>query len=182
MRQEILTPKEKTLVKRFNRGDMHALREIYDLYKHDLLTLATALLRDGTTAEDAVHDVFAKLAGSGRRIKILGSLRGYLLTAVANTVRSMLRKAGRSLSLPGSEKTGQQGLPDSAAILGEDQQWLSEALKSLSHEQREVLMLRYFGDLNFKAIAKSQEVSINTVQGRHRYGLEKLRSLLGGDL
>ncbi len=170
------------LVKRFNRGDMHALREIYDLYKHDLMTLATALLRDSARAEDAVHDVFARLAGSSKRIKIQGSLRGYLLTAVANTARSMLRKAGRGPLLPEREKTGQQGPPDSAAILEEEQQWLSEALKSLSQEQREVLLLRYFGDLKFKAIAKSQGVSINTVQGRHRYGLEKLRSLLGGDL
>ena len=101
-----MTPQEKTLVKRFNRGDMHALREIYDLYKHDLMTLATALLRDSATAEDAVHDVFAKLAGSGKRVKLLGSPRGYLLTAVANTARSMLRKAGRGPSLPAREKTG----------------------------------------------------------------------------
>jgi DNA-directed RNA polymerase specialized sigma24 family protein len=35
--------------------------------------------------------------------------------------------------------------------------------------------------MTFKAIAKSQGVSINTVCSRYRYGLDKLRSLLNGE-
>jgi hypothetical protein len=52
---------EKRLMMRFNRGDAAALRDIYALYKDELVTLASALLHDKTTAEDAVHDVFAML-------------------------------------------------------------------------------------------------------------------------
>jgi DNA-directed RNA polymerase specialized sigma24 family protein len=36
--------------------------------------------------------------------------------------------------------------------------------------------------LRFKKIASMQSVSINTVQGRYRYGLDKLRSLLNGEM
>lgn len=175
-----MTPEEKKLVRRFNRADVRALREIYDLYRHDLMTLATALLRDGPSAEDAVHDVFARLADSGKRIKIVGSLLGYLLTAVANSARSMLRRVSRSPLMPDSETLVSTASPDAAASLAEARRDLAQALGELPFEQREVLLLRYFGGLPFKAIAESQRVSINTVQGRHRYGLEKLRSLLKG--
>ena len=38
------------------------------------------------------------------------------------------------------------------------------------------------GDLTFRQIAAIQNVSINTVQGRYRYGITKLRSILNGEL
>jgi DNA-directed RNA polymerase specialized sigma24 family protein len=34
----------------------------------------------------------------------------------------------------------------------------------------------------FKQIAKSQQISINTVQSRYRYALEKLRSVMNGEI
>jgi RNA polymerase sigma-70 factor (ECF subfamily) len=45
-----------------------------------------------------------------------------------------------------------------------------------------VVLLRHFSDFKFKQIAALQNVSINTIQGRYRYGLDKLRSLLNGEL
>ena len=38
---------------RFNRGDSSALRDIYNLYKDELVSLTGALLHDKTAAEDA---------------------------------------------------------------------------------------------------------------------------------
>ncbi|MCD6175518.1 MAG: hypothetical protein J7K65_07125 [Planctomycetes bacterium] len=54
---------DKRLMMRFNRGDAAALRDIYGLYKDELVTLASALLYNKTAAKDAVHDAFAKDAG-----------------------------------------------------------------------------------------------------------------------
>ena len=54
----------RRLIARFNQGDIHALQEIYGLYKKDMMTLARALLFDKTLAEDVLHEVFAKLIGS----------------------------------------------------------------------------------------------------------------------
>ncbi len=169
----------KNLARRFNQGDVESLRGMYDLFRHDLMTLAMALLRESAGAEDAVHGVFVKLLASQRTIRIRGNLRGYLLTAVANTCRDMLSSKGRT-TVSSESSTGccAEG-PSRAVVLNEAQQHLATALEQLPYEQREVLVLRYFSDLKFKAIARSQGVSINTVQGRYRYGLEKLRSLLG---
>ena len=52
------------------------------------------------------------------------------------------------------------------------------AMAQLSYAQREVILLRVQSDMTFKAIAHMQDVSINTVQSRYRYGLDRLRQLL----
>jgi len=59
---------------------------------------------------------------------------------------------------------------------------LSQALAQIPFEQREVLSLYMQSGMTFKQIAKIQNASINTVQGRYRYGLDKLRSLLNGEM
>lgn len=163
---------------RFNRGDIHALREIYNLYKQDCLGLALVLVHE---AADVVHDVFARMADTAKLLRIRDNLRGYLLTAVANGARQWLRRQhDRSRDIPATQ--GHYEPPEESIILNERQQRLAQALEQLPYEQQEVLVLRYFGGLTLKAIARSQKVSINTVQGRYRYGVEKLRSYLGGDL
>ncbi|MHC5181765.1 MAG: RNA polymerase sigma factor [Planctomycetota bacterium] len=177
---------EKRLMMRFNRGDAAALRDIYALYKDELVTLASALLHDKTTAEDAVHDVFAMLIDRQKTLKITQNLKQYLMTAVANAARQRYRtqKRASEVSLD-SEKTPEtetQKPPESAILADEQQQHLAAALSALPYQQREVILLRHFGELRFKKIASMQSVSINTVQGRYRYGLDKLRSLLNGEM
>lgn len=71
--------------------------------------------------------------------------------------------------------------PKQAAIFGEQLGQLTEALRHLPYEQREVLLLRSHSGMRFAAIAKAQGVSINTVQGRYRYAVSKLRSILDSE-
>ena len=171
---------------RFNRGDASALRDIYGLYKDDLVTLASALLHDKTSAEDTVHDVFAKLLDRQKVLKISQSLRQYLMTAVANSARQRYRLCKKAAEVPLDSEAMPEpqthAPPESAMLTDERQRHLSSALSALPYEQREVILLRHFSDLKFKTIASLQDVSANTVQGRYRYGLDKLRSLLNGEM
>jgi len=172
---------DKFLILRFNRGDRRVLHRIYDKYKDDLVTLAAALLMDKASAEDLVHDVFLSFLGTAGRFQLTGSLKGYLATCVANRARN-LNKAGRRRHHVALEDVpdpaGGEPSPEQAAIFGEEFGRLGAALQQLPYEQREVLLLRSHGRLRFAAIAEAQGVSINTVQGRYRYAVEKLRSLL----
>jgi RNA polymerase sigma-70 factor (ECF subfamily) len=52
----------------------------------------------------------------------------------------------------------------------------------LPYEQREVVLLHLRGGMRFVEIARSQNVSVNTALGRYRYGLEKLRTKLNGEI
>lgn len=171
---------------RFNRGDSSALRDIYNLYKDELVSLTGALLHDKTAAEDAVHDVFARLIKKRQTLKVTQNLRGYLITAVTNTARQYFRTQSRapatSLDSENTAEIAAENPPQASAMFEEEKQHLANALSALPYDQREVILLRHFSDFKFKQIAKMQNVSINTVQGRYRYGLDKLRSLLNGEL
>jgi DNA-directed RNA polymerase specialized sigma24 family protein len=64
---------EVQLIWGFNRGHPDALREIYEEYKHELVTLAAVLLLDKAEAEDVVHDVIVGFIRSGGRFQLTGS-------------------------------------------------------------------------------------------------------------
>jgi RNA polymerase sigma-70 factor (ECF subfamily) len=72
--------------------------------------------------------------------------------------------------------------PEHRAIFGEELRQLIRALEQLPYEQREVLILHVHGGMKFRTIARQQGVSINTTQGRYRYALDKLRSMLDGEV
>lgn len=48
----------------------------------------------------------------------------------------------------------------------------------LPSEQKEVLIMRHYGDLSFKEISDITGVSINTALGRMRYALSNLRKMM----
>ena len=175
---------DKLLIWKFNRGRKEALRHIYEKYKDDLVTLAAALLTDVHSAEDVVHDVFVSFLKSFDKFRLTGSLKGYLATCVANNARNK-NKADRrhqSIAAQVNPVISDSNVPDAAVMFGEQFRQLSWALGQLSYEQREVLILHVYSGIKFKAIAKSQDVSINTVQGRYRYALDKLRSMLNSEV
>lgn len=180
---------------KFKRGSDEALTLIYEKYLDSMLTLALGLLNDAAAAEDVVQDVFVAFAQSRRDFQMWGSLSGYLATSVVNRVRDYQRRQRRQASgrvglappgNPGSEdwwgKPHPTAAPDQAVIFNEEAARLKEALAGLPEEQREVVLLRLKADLKFRDIAKLQQTSINTVLSRYRYGLERLRSMLDGEV
>jgi len=176
---------DQLLIWKFKLGNRDALRRIYEKYKNDLLKLAIALLGDVNTAEDVVQDVFVSLAQSAERIRPAGNLRKYLLTCVANRIRNHRRDAKRHEAGDLDETEGLASgsrRPEQWAVLGEEFEQLSDAMAQIPYEQREVVGLYIEGNITFRQIAKIQNVSINTVQGRYRYGIKRLRSMLNGEL
>jgi DNA-directed RNA polymerase specialized sigma24 family protein len=51
-------------------------------------------------------------------------------------------------------------------------------INQLSPEQAIVIKLKYYQDKTFKEIAGLLQIPINTVMGRYRYGMEKIREIL----
>jgi len=176
---------DKLLIWKFNRGNRDVLRSIYEKYKDDLVTLAAALLVDVSSAEDAVHDVFVSFIKSAEKFRLTGSLKGYLATCVANNARNT-NKAGQRHGSIGLDEAApivsDSNRPEFSVIFGEELRQLSWALAQLPYQQREVLILHVYSGMKFKAIAGQQGVSINTAQGRYRYAVDKLRSLLNGEV
>jgi RNA polymerase sigma-70 factor (ECF subfamily) len=175
-----LKVEDNILVWKFNRGSKDALRRIYEKYKDDLLGLAITLLIDRSLAEDIVHDVFVSFAGTVGSLHLSGSLKGYLSTCVANRARDRNR-----LRSPRNTETGVIEAADCSsdgpvenAISTEEYGELQNLLARLPYEQREVIVLHLHHEMRFREIARAFGISINTVQSRYRYGLDKLRSIL----
>ena len=174
---------DKLLILGLRRGRPQALRQVYDKYKVALLRLAVVLVGDAHTAEDIVHDVFVRFAQSADWIRLAGSLRSYLTTSVVNRVRNHVRNSKRHGEMPLDRAElclSPEPDPPRWVILSEELASLSEALKQLPDEQREVVCCHIEMGMPLRRIAALQNVSPNTVKGRYRYGVEKLRVLLDG--
>jgi hypothetical protein len=66
---------DELLKLRFKAGSVDTLQRIYEKYRDYLLTLVMALVNDGGTAEDVVHDVFVAFAQSGACFRLHVRLR-----------------------------------------------------------------------------------------------------------
>ncbi len=175
---------DRWLVTRSKRGNRDALRRIYEKYRDTLLIVAIALSHNTDMAEDAVHDVFVAFAENLAGFELTGSLKAYLATCVANRVRDLMRRGRRTSTepMPNDAVGSDRDEPSGRIICNEELQIISSALAHLPPEQKEVIVLRMYGQLRFKAIAQSTGVSVNTVKGRYRYGLNHLRSMLNGEV
>ncbi len=178
-------PEDKRLIMRVKRGQTEAMKQIYEKYKRLLLKTAIILTDDTYLSEDIVQDVFMNFARRAEQIKAAGNLKNYLITAVINNIRNRIRD-GRRLpltslddadSLPAENKSCEQW-----AILNEELELLKNAMNQIPYEQREVVTLYMEGQMNFRQIAELEETTVNTVQGRYRYGIEKLRKLLKSEV
>ncbi len=174
---------DERLISQLHNGNREALREIYLKYKDNLLTIAAALLHDSTAAEDILHDVFITLAKVAKRLELRVNLKNYLIASISNRIKDKYRK--KSHNIIELESAGQltsaSDDPEQAAILGEEIQYLFDALYSLPFEQREVIILHLTGGLKFREIATMLDTSTSTVQGRYRYGIAKLKTELNGE-
>jgi len=169
---------------RFKCGSREALSRIYEKYLNNVLTLAMALLNDTGAAEDVVHDVFVSFAKSAESFKLRGSLKSYLGTCVINRARDRIRTKQRQSTRPDKIDliSPEENEPDQSVIYSEESRRLNDAIAQLPDTQREVIILRLKSEMKFKEIARLQGVSINTIQGRYRYGLDKLRSILDSEV
>ena len=175
---------DKLLLWKLKSGNSDSLRRIYEKYKDDLLALAISLSNDRTTAEDVLHDVFVSFAQYAPKLQLRTSLKSYLSSCIANRVRNLSRKKSqRTMQLYHAETIGSDcDGPQRLAISAEQSERIEMALSRLPYQQQEVIILHFQSGMRFKAIAESQGVSINTIQSRYRYGLNKLRSLLNSEV
>jgi RNA polymerase sigma-70 factor (ECF subfamily) len=175
---------DERLKRKFKSGSAGALQRIYEKYRDYLLTLAMALVNDAGLAEDIVQDVFVAFAQSNGTFKLCGSLKSYLATCTLNRCRDQMRaRKRRPLSLD-EDKPIQSGFapPDKRMIADERSRQVAGAMAQLPYEQREVIALHLNASMKLRQIAGLQNVSVSTVKGRYRYGLQKLRATLNRKL
>ena len=173
---------DKQLINNLKNGDRAALCRIYQKYGDCLLAMAVGILRDQGLAEDVLHDVFLVFVQNIDNFLLTGKLKSYLARCVANRAIDLLRsKNNQAVGLDRVNPVkAETDLPHQTAEKREDIKKLDEALNQLPIEQRQVIMMHIHGRMAYRQIALCQGVSINTIQGRYRYGMKKLKTLLLG--
>lgn len=128
------------------------------------------------TAADLASEVFAQaFAARGRFDPGLGEPIAFLYGIAANLIRRQRRTEERMLrayarAAGGSGSTGSVEADDTAAI--------AAVLLALRPEEREVLLLYAWADLDYEQIADALGVAVGTVRSRLSRGRARLRSSL----
>ncbi|MFC1765380.1 RNA polymerase sigma factor [Planctomycetota bacterium] len=172
---------DQAWIRGLRNGEPEALRAVYVAYKDELFSLALLMARDRALAADALQDVFVALARNNRNLNIRDNLKRYLATCVVNRIRSYYRRSRPITPWTEADLPEESG-PEADLLEQESAALIQDALDALPADQREVVVLHHHSGLTFKAIANFQDVSINTVQSRYRYGLAKLRTLLNHEM
>jgi len=158
------------------RSQEQVFAELYRDYRTRLHQYALSLLHDREAAEDAVHDAFLGWARQVVAGKSPRTPAPYVYAAVRNRCLDRLRRR--------PEASLDEAPLELLIAPGEDvertrlQQALNRLLLALPAEQREVVVLRTWHDLDFAAIAELQGTPVNTAIARYHYALGKLRKEL----
>ena len=174
---------DDALVQRARRGDVAAFEELVARHQAVAFRTAFVLCRDRAEAEEAAQDAFVKAFAALGRFRPGAPLRPWLLTIVANEARNRARGAARRRGLAeraaaalGRAPTGPT--PEALTLGGERDAELRAALARLGERDREVLWLRYFGELDEQETAAALGVRRGTVKSRTSRALDRLREEL----
>jgi RNA polymerase sigma-70 factor (ECF subfamily) len=174
---------EKALLARVQRFEEEALAEVYDCYSDDLYRYAWRLLGDECLAEECVAETFSRFLHAVRRgVGPQRYIRAYLYRVAHNWITDSYRRGPPPwLPLdPEMEAEDGQGPHDLVEEAFERQQVLA-ALRRLTPEQRQVIILRYLHEWTHEEIAHSLQKRVGAVKALQHRALNALRRALHMD-
>lgn len=136
-------------------------------------SVALRLLGDPHEAQDCAQEAAARALS--RWSKVAPYAQAWVIRVSSNLAIGILRKRGRtSLGLPELAAPALADVLDGAATRLD----LRAGLLSLPLRQRQVLVMRYIGDLSEAQTARALSVSLASVKTHNRRGLDRLRTFL----
>ena len=154
-----------------------ALAVLHAAHYRRLVRTSALLVRDVAVAEEVVQDAYVALYGRWTRLRDPEAAVAYLRQAVVNGSRSALRRRGTAQRAEPLLRPVDDASPDPASAVSVRRDVLA-ALADLPERQREVLVLRYYGDLSEAEIAVALGVSRGAVKSYASRGAEALRPIL----
>lgn len=164
------------------RGEVDALRLLYDRDAPRLLGVALRIVRQMEMAQDVVHDAFVQIWRGARTFDpARGAGRTWVYSVVRHRALNAVRARGREV-LADSETIAR--ISDSGANAasiseyGADAPALRRCLEELTREQRVSILLAYLDGLSHGEIARRLGSPLGTVKSWIRRGLDALRRCL----
>jgi RNA polymerase sigma-70 factor (ECF subfamily) len=169
---EAQDPLDEQLVKA-RLGERAALALLVQAHQRSIYSLALRMLGTRDLAEDLTQDVFIQLHGKLRAIESNKHLGFWLRQVTANRAIDQLRRRSRvPMTSLEDEQQFFSAESDADPLL---QRHLRGLLADLTPPARAVLLLRYQEDLDPVDIARTLDMSINTVKSHLKRSLETMR-------
>jgi RNA polymerase sigma-70 factor (ECF subfamily) len=181
--------KDNELVGKFIDGDKSAFEKLINRHKERVYSYILFIVKNEELAEDIFQDTFIKVIKSLKKGKYneQGVFVSWVIRIAHNLTIDYFRKDSRmpvynkkdksDFDIFNSKQFSEDTIEDEI-IKEQIAQEVRNLIEKLPDEQKEVILLRHYGNLSFKEIAEQTNVSINTALGRMRYALINLRKLI----
>lgn len=172
-----MTETEERLIRRAQQGNLAAFEQLVALHDRQVLKLAFQLLSRREDAEDAYQEIFVLVFRKIGTFRFESEFSTWLYRIVVNTCINYRKKRSRqqSYSLEASVTEDEESErsypiaaqdidPEQAAMNRELGQKISEAIATLSEQQRAVFVLRHFHGHKLQDIAAILSCAEGTVK------------------
>jgi RNA polymerase sigma factor (sigma-70 family) len=178
---------DQELIGRYLAGNQSSLEVLIHRHKNRVFAYILMIVKDKELAEDLFQDTFIKVINTIRSgsYKEEGKFIQWVMRIAHNLIIDYFRKSKR---IPLIDNKDEYDIFEKVRIPVEsvEDRMITEQIhhdvkkliEYLPLEQKEVLIMRHYGDMSFKDIAEITNVSINTALGRMRYALINLRKLV----
>lgn len=171
------------LVKRAKKGNKKALLKLIMYEKDQYYRLALTYMKNEHDAMDAMAEMIVTLYEKMNQLKKEEAFYSWSKTILVNECKALLRKRKQVILVDEWIKRNgdefHQTVNGNPYCRSEQKIDLQTLLTHINDEQKEVIQLRYFHDLDYETIAEMTNVSVGTVKSRMHYGLKKLREYGG---
>lgn len=178
---------DNQLIHAFQEGNNRALEVLIDRYKDKIFTSLHILLKDRHLAEDLFQDLFIKIIDTlrNKRYNEEGKFLPWAMRIGHNLCVDHFRKVNRTPTITTDDDRDIFDVinvvadgADKGLLTQQSYEQVRNVLNLLPAEQREVIVLRHYGELSFKQIAQITNCTLNTALGRMRYGLLNMRKII----
>jgi RNA polymerase sigma-70 factor, ECF subfamily len=166
---------------RAKQGDTAAIGELYECYRLGVYRYLFYRSGDTHIADDLTSEVFIRMirALSGYKLQD-GSFQAWLYQIAHNLLNDYYRKASNRNQVELEENMLNDPLfrrsrPVEHSL---NSVALNQALKVLSSEQRDVIVMRFISGMSIAEVAQSIHKSEDAVKGLQRRALSSLRAVL----
>jgi len=180
--------KDFELVNLFIEGQQSAIETLINRHKNRVYTYILLIVKNQALAEDIFQDTFIKVIKSLRKGKYQekGIFVSWVVRIAHNLIIDYFRKEKHlktyskddtEVDIFNNQRYADPNVEDEM-IHDQITESVRKLINELPEDQRQVILLRHYGELSFKEIADQTGVSINTALGRMRYALINLRKLI----
>lgn len=171
------------LIARLQSGDLEALGDLYDRYRHQIYRTALAITRDPLTAEDILQECFLRVHAYADRIDGNLPLVPWLYRVTVNLSYTWTKRNNRHKisvdDLLDRLMSPAKNTPETVAERTELQEKVQEAIDSLPFGQKVVVVLHYLNGMSLAEIAEVLDCPVGTVKSRLYHARQNLKDRLG---